>query len=69
MVKWSGTILCLIGIGLTAFNIFPLNVIFSLIGSGLWTLAGYLQKDKPLFIVELVAVIFYITGLFKWLLD
>jgi hypothetical protein len=64
IIKWLGTILCLTGIGLTSFNVYPLNIIFSLIGSALWTLAGFLQKDTPLFLVELVAVVFYLVGLF-----
>lgn len=68
LVKWLGTILCLIGIGLTSFNIYPANIIFSLIGSGLWTLAGFLQRDPPLFLVELVAVLFYLAGFITWIL-
>lgn len=67
LIKWLGTILCLIGIGLTSFNVYPANIFFSLIGSGLWTLAGFLQRDVPLFLVELVAVVFYILGVFVWL--
>ena len=62
-VKWMGTILCLAGIALTSFNIYPANVVLSLIGSGLWTVAGALQKDTPLFLVEAVAVAFYLAGL------
>jgi hypothetical protein len=61
-IKWSGTILCLLGIALTSFNIYPLNIYLSLVGSALWTYAGYLQKDKPLFLVEFVAVLMYISG-------
>jgi hypothetical protein len=66
-LKWSGTILCLIGIALTSFNIYPLNIFFSLVGSAFWTYAGLLQKDTPLFLVELVAVLFYIAGVFSWI--
>jgi hypothetical protein len=62
LLKWSGTLLCLIGIGLTSFNIYPMNIYFSLIGSFLWTVAGAIQKDVPLFLVEFVAVVFYIMG-------
>jgi len=62
VIKWLGTILCLTGIGLTSFNIYPINIILSLIGSVLWTLAGWIQKDIPLFLVEAVAVLFYIAG-------
>jgi hypothetical protein len=68
VVKWSGTILCLLGIGLTSFNIYPLNIFLGLVGSALWTYAGYLQKDKPLFLVEFVAVIMYVSGTISWML-
>ena len=61
-LKWSGTILCLLGIGLTSFNIYPANIVLSLIGSALWTLAGYMQDDTPLMLVEGVAVAFYALG-------
>jgi len=63
IIKWLGTILCLAGIALTSFNIYPINIVLSLIGSALWTFAGWTQKDTPLFLVELVAVIFYIAGI------
>jgi len=65
MTKWSGTILCLIGIGLTSLNIFPLNLWFGLIGSGLWAWSGVQQKDFALFTVEAVAVAMYFGGLIK----
>lgn len=67
IIKWLGTILCLMGIALTSYNIYPLNIILSLIGSALWTIAGFLQQDPPLFLVEAVAVVLYFTGLVTWL--
>ena len=69
LIKWLGTALCLIGIALTSFNVFPANVVFSLIGSALWTLAGFLQRDVPLILVELVAVLIYLSGIIKFTLD
>lgn len=63
LIKWSGTILCLIGIALTSFNVYPLNILFGFIGSGLWTYAGVLQRDIPLILVEAVAVALYFAGL------
>jgi hypothetical protein len=75
IIKWSGTILCLIGIALTSFNVYPLNILFGLVGSGLWAYAGVLQNDIPLILVEAVAVALYLAGiasyvtyeLHKWL--
>ena len=67
-MKWAGTILCLSGIALTSFNIYPLNIVISLIGSSLWTIAGAIQRDVPLFLVEVVAVALYFAGFAGWLL-
>ncbi len=63
LIKWTGTILCLIGIALTSFNVYPLNILFGFVGSGLWTYAGVLQRDIPLILVEAVAVALYFAGI------
>ena len=65
-LKWAGTLMCLVGIALTSFNIYPLNLIFGLIGSGLWTTAGYVQDDAPLVVVEAVATGLYAVGLITY---
>lgn len=67
IIKWIGTILCLAGIFLTSFNIYPTNILFGLVGSGLWTYAGIYQNDQPLILVEAVAVLFYLLGVFAWI--
>ena len=67
-LKWYGTVLCLIGIALTSFNIYPLNILFGLIGSGLWTAAGYVQDDAPLVLVEGVATTLYAFGVLTYLI-
>ena len=69
LIKWLGTLLCLIGIALTSFNIFPANIVFGLIGSGLWTLAGVLQNDAPLVLVEAVATILYLFGIILYIIN
>ena len=67
MIKWTGTILCLIGIGLTSLNIYPANILFGLIGSGLWTWAGWRHGDIPLFLVEFVATCMYFFGTYLYI--
>jgi drug/metabolite transporter (DMT)-like permease len=64
IAKWIGTALCLIGILLTSFNIYPLNIYFGLFGSAVWALVGIYQEDMPLFVVEFVAVFFYFVGVY-----
>lgn len=65
MIRWVGTILCLVGIALTSLNIYPLNLFFGLVGSFLWTVQGFVYKDNALVVVELVAVLMYLVGIFK----
>jgi hypothetical protein len=69
LLKWFGTLLCLAGIALTSFNVYPANILLSFVGSAAWTAAGLLQRDPPLFIVELVAVILYLGGLVTYMLS
>jgi hypothetical protein len=66
--KWIATYLCLAGIALTSFNIYPINIVLSGIGSAMWAWAGWKQRDNPLLIVELVAVLFYISGMISWMM-
>ena len=66
IIKWLGTILCLLGIALTSFNIYPANILFGFIGSALWTFAGFMQRDVPLLLVEFVAVVLYFGGLVSY---
>ena len=67
MLKWTGTVLCLLGILLTSLNIYPLNIFIGFIGSGLWSYAGYEQDDMALFTVEIVAVALYFSGIILYI--
>ena len=61
--KWAGTGLCLLGILLTALNIYPANIFLGFVGSAIWSIAGYALDDMALFTVEIVAVAFYFAGI------
>jgi hypothetical protein len=66
MLKWTGTILCLLGIALTSVNIYPLNIFIGFVGSLLWAIAGYMQDDNALLVVEGAAVLMYFIGLLNY---
>jgi hypothetical protein len=68
LFKWFATCLCLVGIALTSYNIYPMNIVLSAVGSGLWAWAGWKQRDNPLLIVEAVAVFFYASGFITWMM-
>jgi hypothetical protein len=67
MLRWSGTAFYMIGMLLTALNIFPLNLIFGAIGGILWCLVGFAYKDKALILVEAASAAIYLAGLIVWL--
>ena len=66
MLRWSGTIFYMIGMLLTALNIFPLNLIFGAIGGILWCIVGFNYKDKALILVEAASAAIYLFGLLNW---
>jgi hypothetical protein len=56
----------MIGMLLTAVNIFPLNLIFGAIGGILWCIVGLNYKDKALILVEAASAAIYLFGLLHW---
>jgi hypothetical protein len=69
LFKWTGTLLCLVGIGLTSLNVYPANIWFGFIGSAMWAWAGWKQDDYALFLVEFVAVLMYFFGLYLYIFN
>ena len=69
LFKWIGTGLCLVGIGLTSLNVYPANILFGFIGSGMWAIAGWKQDDWALFLVEFVAVCMYFVGIYLYIFN
>jgi len=61
--KWIGTVLCTIGIALTSFNVYPLNIFVMFVGTGIWFAMGYLQRDWALSAGELISLFLYGSGI------
>ncbi len=67
-LKWFGSILLLIGLCFTSFNIYPLNLYFMLIGSAVWVSVGYIWKDGSIILLNVVGFIITLVGLInQWL--
>ena len=62
-IEWTATIILMIGVALTAWNIYPLNIYFSLIGNFGWLIIGYMWKKWSLIIIQFVISVLYIAGL------
>jgi hypothetical protein len=67
IIEWSATLLLLVGVWLTSFNIYPLNVYVCLAANVLWLWLGFIWKKWSLILVEFVVVIMYLLGTIKTL--
>lgn len=65
-MKWAGTSTYLVGMVLTALNIYPLNLVFGALGGTLWCLVGIKAKDTALIVVEAASAGIYLFGLIVW---
>jgi hypothetical protein len=65
-LKWFGSILLLIGLCFTSYNIFPLNLYFMIIGTGTWVLVSYFWKDYALMLLNSVSFIISVSGLINY---
>jgi hypothetical protein len=63
ILEWGITITLIIGVALTSFNIFPLNLWISMVGNIGWLYLGYVWRKWSLFVVQLVITAIYIIGL------
>ena len=62
VVKWSGTIVQLIGYALTGMNLTPWNVYAFFVGIILWFAVGVLWKDKAIMVVHVGAFLSLLIG-------
>ena len=66
MMRWAGTLAYLVGMVLTACNIYPANLIFGAVGGMLWCMVGLEAQDRALITVEAASAAIYVAGLVGW---
>lgn len=63
VLEWAITVILIVGVALTSFNIFPLNLWISLVGNIGWLYLGWVWRKWSLLVVQLVITAIYIIGL------
>jgi hypothetical protein len=61
--EWGSTAILIVGVALTAWNIYPLNVWFSLAGNFGWFVVGWLWRKWSLLTIQIIVSIIYFAGL------
>jgi hypothetical protein len=62
-MEWGSTLLLMVGVALTAFNIYPLNLWVCLAANAAWAVMGIIWKKWSLLIVQAVVSAIYIFGM------
>jgi hypothetical protein len=63
VLEWTSTAVLLVGVYLTAVNIYPMNVYISLLGNFGWLVVSIIWRKWSLLTVQLVIVAIYMYGM------
>ena len=66
IAEWGSTAILLVGVGLVAFNVYPLGIWFSLVGNIGWFVVGWMWRKWSLLTIQTIIAILYIVGLIKY---
>ena len=66
--KWISSIFLIIGMVLTAYNIFPINLLFHVVGLSGWLLVAIVWNDRSLIMLNTVALVIYANGIIAYIL-
>ncbi len=62
-LEWTSTALVIVGAVLTAYNIYPLNLMVQFVGNVGWFAVGYMWRKWSLMTIQAIISVIYVTGL------
>ena len=65
-IKWTASIILLIGMVFTALVLTPINLFFHLVGVMVWFVVGYMWHDRAMMVVNSVAIFVFVFGILTW---
>lgn len=65
--EWAATAVLMIGVTLTALNIYPANIYISLLGNMMWLVLGYMWRKYSLIMVQIMVTLIYLYGIHNYL--
>ncbi len=67
-IEWAATITLIIGVALTAWNVYPINIYINVIGNLLWFFLAVKWNKWSLIIIQTFVLILYLVGVIKLIL-
>tara|TARA_B100001173_G_C15807010_1_gene470250 strand:+ start:370 stop:657 length:288 start_codon:yes stop_codon:yes gene_type:complete len=68
-VKWVASVILLVGMILTAQNIYPINLFVNITGLIGWLIVAIMWNDRALIIINAVGVSIYANGIVTFIMD
>jgi len=66
-LKWFSSVVLVIGIILTSYNIYPANLYVQVVGVLGWLFTGILTKDNPLIFINAIGFVVLVSGIvYSW---
>ncbi len=66
-IKWVSTIILLLGIILTANNIYPYNLYVNVVALFGWIIVSIMWNDRALIVINVVGFTIYLNGIISYL--
>ena len=65
IIEWSLTALLIVGVALTSFNVYPINLWVCVCGNIGWIYLAWTWRKWSLLVVQLIITVIYILGISK----
>lgn len=65
-IKWTASVIILIGMCLTSINFMPYNLFFHFVGVMGWLVVGVMWHDRALMVVNSVAAMIFFMGILNY---
>ena len=68
-IKWAASVVLLFGMLLTANNVYPLNLVFHVVGLSGWFMVALIWNDRALIVINAVSIAILMNGLLRYMLE
>ena len=65
LISWLANIITVVGVTLTSFDIYPLNIIILSLAGVFWVITGLLWKKPELWTLNALICVIYLYGLIR----
>ena len=66
-IKWFASIVLIMGVGVTALEMYPYNMYFQFVGVTGWLIVGIMWKDWALIVVNSIGSLILLAGIIHYL--